>query len=93
MTQHDMVSCSFCGEIIKRKAKACPHCGSDDKTGWSEETYLDGIDLGDDFDYDEALEKEFSTEAKPTFGWRSWKTFVGMALLVLFLVMIFRSLF
>ncbi len=27
------------------KAKACPDCGSDEKTGWSEDTMYDGLDL------------------------------------------------
>jgi hypothetical protein len=27
------------------KAKSCPDCGSDEKTGWSEDTIYDGLDL------------------------------------------------
>jgi len=26
--------CPFCGEMISDRAKACPHCGSDEQTGW-----------------------------------------------------------
>lgn len=27
------------------KALSCPECGSDEKTGWSEDTMYDGLDL------------------------------------------------
>ncbi len=37
--------CPNCGEPVLRGATACPNCGSDARTGWSEETYLDGVDL------------------------------------------------
>jgi hypothetical protein len=54
----DWVACPHCGERIKRNAKACRHCGSDDSTGWSEATYLDGIDLPEADDYADGLERE-----------------------------------
>ena len=50
--------CPVCGEEVPARAKACPVCGSDENTGWSEHTYLDGVDLGDDFDYNDTLERE-----------------------------------
>ena len=53
------VPCPHCGEYIKKDARACPHCGSDERTGWSDRTYLDGVDLGDDVDYDELVQNEF----------------------------------
>ena len=31
-----MKVCPFCGEMIDDKAKACPACGSDEHTGWSQ---------------------------------------------------------
>ena len=41
-------------------AKACPHCGSDENTGWSENAYLSGlgVDPYDDDDYQETLRRE-----------------------------------
>ena len=33
---------------MPRKAKSCPECGACEKSGWSEDHYLDGIDLPDD---------------------------------------------
>ena len=52
-------TCPLCGGEVDSKARACPHCGSDEKTGWSESTYLDGIDLYDDSDYEETIRREF----------------------------------
>jgi len=37
--------CPNCGEPVPAGAEACPHCGADERTGWSEETYLDGVEL------------------------------------------------
>ena len=51
--------CPFCGGAIARDALSCPHCGSDDRTGWSEQKYLDGIDLPGDDEYDDMLAREF----------------------------------
>lgn len=87
-----MVPCPYCGEMIKKRAKACPHCGSDEQTGWSDDTYLDGIDIGNDFDYDEVARKEFSTKSYSGNRWKSWKVLTGILVLVLFLLFVLRSL-
>jgi hypothetical protein len=86
------VMCPYCGGEIKRNAKACPHCGSDEQTGWSDQTYLDGIDIGDGFDYDETFAKEFSRGTNTVPWWKSWKTITGAILLALFLILILRYL-
>ncbi len=92
MKKDDYVVCPHCGGEIKRSAKACPHCGSDEQTGWSERTYLDGIDIGDDFDYDEMVGREFSGGNYSVQWWKSWKTITGIVLLVFFLIMVLRYL-
>jgi zinc-ribbon domain len=58
--------CPVCGEEVPRNAPACPECGADEKSGWREdaETY-DGLDLPDDFDYDEFTRREFGRSPKP----------------------------
>lgn len=38
-------SCPVCGADVPRKAKSCPECGACEKSGWSDDHYLDGIDL------------------------------------------------
>jgi ribosomal protein L32 len=89
-----MVICPNCGEAIRRTAKACPHCGSDEQTGWSEKTYLDGIDLPDNDDYDALVEKEFGNSSPHSPGRHtaiSWKMVVGAALLLGFFLLIIRG--
>ena len=41
----DYFYCPNCGAEVPIKAKSCPDCGSDEKTGWSEDTMYDGLDL------------------------------------------------
>jgi hypothetical protein len=61
----ETIPCPYCGEPIKKNAPACPYCGSDERTGWSEERYLDDVDLPEDTDYDEILRKEFPAQSGP----------------------------
>ncbi len=52
--------CPNCGAEVPPGAKACPECGSDEQTGWSEEAQTDGLDLPDpEFNYQEFVEREF----------------------------------
>ena len=67
--------CPNCGANVPRDAKACPECGSDEQTGWSEETHVDGIDLPDDnFDYDDFVKREFEGKTPVPRGmhWFWW---------------------
>ncbi len=50
----DFFNCPNCGEEVPIKARACPDCGSDENTGWSDDTMYDGLDLNE---YDESNEK------------------------------------
>ncbi len=90
MKKQELVPCPHCGEMIKKTARACSHCGSDEQTGWSDATYLDGIDIGDDFDYEEMVSKEFSDNHYPKGWFKSWKTITGILLLLLFLIAVVR---
>ena len=57
--------CSNCGARVPRNAKACPECGSDEQTGWSDEARVADLDLPDEeFDYGEFVEREFG-EKRP----------------------------
>src|ERR1019366_4348954 len=40
--------CPNCGALVPRKAKACPGCGSDERTGWSESAYASNLGLPDE---------------------------------------------
>ncbi len=85
-------TCPICGEDVPDKAKSCPHCGSDENTGWSEKTYLDGVDLGDEFDYEETLKKEGLLQKS-----MDWKSMVFLLLvggmILLFLLRFVLQLF
>ena len=52
--------CPNCGARVASNAKACPECGADEQTGWSEEARRDDLDLPDeDFDYGDFVKREF----------------------------------
>jgi hypothetical protein len=77
--------CPVCGEDVPRGALACPKCGADENSGWREnaESY-DGVDLPDEFDYDEFTRREFGTSPKPpgiSIGW--WVTAIVILALTL----------
>ena len=80
----EKIPCPHCGEPIKKNAIACPSCGSDEQTGWSDRTYLDDIDLGDEIDYDELVRNEFPGEsAAPKKN--SWIAIAGAVVLLCFI--------
>lgn len=74
------VVCRFCGEEIPADAAACPVCGSDEQTGWSDECYLDGTDLPVDTEYQEAVEREFGG-GRRTSRFRWWHVLAGATVL------------
>ncbi|MGB7569109.1 MAG: zinc ribbon domain-containing protein [Chitinivibrionales bacterium] len=86
-----MVSCPNCGGELKKNSKACPHCGSDERTGWSDSTYLDNIDLGDDVDYEDLVNKEFPkhSAARPKI---TWITIAGAIVLFFFIAAMLKIL-
>ena len=52
--------CPNCGAEVPPNARACPECGSDEQTGWSEEAATSGLDLPEqEFDYDDYVQREF----------------------------------
>ncbi|GAB5560851.1 MAG: hypothetical protein SynsKO_24980 [Synoicihabitans sp.] len=40
--------CANCGTEIPRRARACPECGADERSGWRETDIYDGLDLPDE---------------------------------------------
>jgi hypothetical protein len=85
--------CPNCGAEVPPNARACPACGADEKTGWSDETRADGLNLPDEsFDYDEFVDREFGKKRVLPFGisWFWWA--VAVALLALFVAGIIRLL-
>ena len=84
MPRNDTFSCPHCGEEVLKGAKSCPHCGSDDTTGWSDNTYLDGIDLPDDGEYGEIQEREFGKRSAFGTG-RMWITITAFIVVIVFI--------
>ena len=57
--------CPICGADVPPKARSCPECGADEKTGWSEAAGSSGLDLPEEnFDYEEFVKREFGGEKK-----------------------------
>ena len=55
--------CPNCGAMVPPKARACPECGADEETGWSDRATAQRLDLPDDeFDYDEFVREEFGQQ-------------------------------
>ncbi len=59
MTAEIPKSCPACGAEVPPGAHACPHCGSDENTGWSENAYLANLGIYTEDDYQETIEREF----------------------------------
>ncbi len=83
--------CPNCGAEVPANAKACPECGSDEQTGWSEQAQSSGLDLPDEqFDYDDYVKREFGAKTPVPRGvhWFWW--LVGIAVLVACLLLFLR---
>lgn len=67
--------CPNCGAEVPPNAQACPECGSDEQTGWSEAAETGGLDLPDqNFDYNDYVKREFSGKTPVPRGihWLWW---------------------
>lgn len=74
--------CPNCGAEVPPDAKACPECGSDEQTGWSDQARYDSLDLPDDkFDYDDFVKRELSGENPNPRGvhWIWWLLAIALA--------------
>jgi RNA polymerase subunit RPABC4/transcription elongation factor Spt4 len=84
----DEFICPVCGATVPTKARACPECGSDEKTGWSDRTIYDGtgIEDPDEFDYENWKRRELGgVSRKSVIKW-VW-LLVAVLLFILFLWM------
>jgi len=77
----DWFTCPVCGEEVNADALACPGCGSDDETGWSEETAYDAADLPDEADGEPMAKSRLGRMVLIRF------TAFMLVLLILFLVL------
>ena len=78
--------CPICGAEVPPKARACPECGADEQTGWSEEARVGGLDLPDEnFDYNDFVKREFGGKSVVPRGlhWFWWVVALMVAALFL----------
>lgn len=80
----DYQVCPYCGAQIRKKSTVCTSCGSDERTGWSDQTYLDGIDIDFEEQYEDIKSEEFSKKS-PVI---SWQTVTGAGLLIVMIVIL-----
>ena len=83
--------CPVCGEHVPAGARSCSDCGADARTGWSEDTLYDGLDLPD-----EAFEDDASARRRsPRATGRTWKDYftAGVALLLVLILSAFWLVF
>ena len=75
--------CPNCGEELPTKVKACPQCGADEKTSWSEAARYDSLNLPDvKFNYNEFVEEEFGKPGLKPRGLHWFWWLVALLLLV-----------
>lgn len=84
-------TCPNCGAEVPPRARACLQCGSDERTGWSDEARTSGLDLPDqEFNYDEFVQREFGGKSPKPRGQNWFWWLVAVLLLLAFLVLILR---
>jgi len=70
--------CPNCGTEVRVGSASCTGCGSDDNTGWSDNTIYDGIDLPESYEE----HSKFHDKKKNS---HLFSVFVGILLLLLFI--------
>lgn len=81
--------CANCGADLPPRARACPECGADERTGWRETSAYDGLDLPDS-----AFADEPTPRPRPAgiagLAWYWWLTGLGLLILLATAVLLRR---
>ncbi len=72
-------TCPNCGAAVRAGALACPECGSDESTGWSQDTLYDDLDLPEP-----GYGPERPASRRSSFPWKR----AGLVLLLLFVLLL-----
>ena len=78
--------CAQCGAPVPLRAKACPSCGADERTGWRETDIYDGLDLPASAFADEAESPADARRAPPRVNGFAWYWWAAGALLLVLLI-------
>ena len=84
--------CPNCGAEVPAGAKACPECGSDERTGWNEDGAVydgTGIEEPKEFKYDEWLKNE-GVEPKRASNKQIVIILISLLLLLAFAIILLR---
>ena len=83
--------CPHCGAELPQNAKACPECGSDENTGWSERAQSDGLGLPDEeFEYEDFVKREFGGQGTVPRGLHWFWWLVGITVVGGFVFLLLR---
>jgi hypothetical protein len=83
--------CPNCGAEVPPKSKACPECGSDENTGWSDDAHRESLGLPEEnFDYDDFVKREFNPEKVKPRGLHWFWWVLALLLIGFFILAFFR---
>jgi predicted nucleic acid-binding Zn ribbon protein len=75
--------CAQCGAEIPPRARACPGCGADERTGWREQSVYDGLNLPDDETDDDTRSDPRSSRPRDRLAWYWVLTIIAVLLLLI----------
>ena len=84
-----LFACPHCGADVRAGAVACPQCGSDEDTDWSDDASKwagdipTGYGVDDEFDYEDFIQREFSSNKNRILGLPAWVFILAVGMLVL----------
>jgi uncharacterized membrane protein YvbJ len=90
----DWFVCPHCGAQVSTKASACPQCGSDETTGWSDEADKWAADIPTGYSQEEFENNEFnkqqSLQKDKTLGMspRLFAILIAVLILAIFLLFV-----
>ena len=83
--------CPECGAAVPEGARACPACGSDAETGWSDAAQENRLGIpSEKFDYDEFVKEEFAGETNRRLSPKGIALFLWIVAILLLLLLLNR---
>jgi hypothetical protein len=80
--------CPNCGAEVPPRSRACPECGADEHTGWSDEAQSSHLGLPEEkFDYHDFVAREFGARKSIPRGIRWFWWVVALLLSIILLTL------